>query len=97
MAGVDARRAAAASVDVAGVERAFHRRRASGGRSSGAAEIASAGATGTGVRKDPPAPAVVRPCAAWGSIVTLARRPPVLRSLWRVPPTWAYCVESGPK
>jgi hypothetical protein len=30
-------------------------------------------------------------CTAWGSVATLARRPPVLRSLWRVPPTWAYC------
>jgi hypothetical protein len=76
---------------------AFHRRTASGGLSSAAADIASAGATGTRVSKDPPAPAIVPSYAAWGSVGTLVRRPPLLRSLARVPPTWAYCVESGPK
>ena len=76
---------------------AFHRRTASDGRSTAAADIASAGAPGAGDWKDPPAPAFVPPYAAWGSVGTLARRPPDLRSLARVPPTWAYCVESGPK
>jgi hypothetical protein len=74
----------------------FHRRTASGGRCSAVADIAAAGAAGAGDREDWPAPAVVTPYAAWGSVATLARRPSLLRSLWRVPPTWAYCVESGP-
>ena len=69
----------------------FHRRTASGGRSSAAADIASAGTAATGVWKDPPAPAVVPPYAASGSVAALARRPPDFRSLARVPPTWAYC------
>ena len=76
---------------------AFHRRTASGGRFSAAADIASVGTTGAGDWKDPLAPAVVPSYAAWGSVAALARRPPLLRSLARVPPTWAYCVESGPK
>ena len=40
---------------------AFHRRMASGGRSSAVADIAPAGATGTREWRDPPAPAVVPP------------------------------------
>jgi hypothetical protein len=76
---------------------AFHRGPAPGGRSSAAADIASARAGATWDRKDPAAPAAVPPYAASGTVATLARRPPLLRSLWRVPPTWAYCVESGPK
>ena len=76
---------------------AFHRHTASGGRSSAAADIASAGATDAGDWEDQPAPAIVPPYATSGTVATLARRPPLLRSLARVPPTWAYCVESGPK
>ena len=76
---------------------AFHRRAASGGPSSAAADIAPAGATGARDRKDPAAVAIVPPYAAWGSVRTLPGGPPLLRSLARVPPTWAYCVESGPK
>ena len=76
---------------------ALRRRAASSGPSSAAADIASAGATGAWDWKDRPAPAIVPSYAASGSGAALARRPPLLRSLARVPPTWAYCVESGPK
>lgn len=62
-----------------------------------AADMAPEGATGTADRKDPPAPSIVPPYAALGSVAFLLLRPPLLRSLWRVPPTWAYWVESGPK
>jgi len=57
---------------------AFHRRTASGGRSSAAADIASAGAAGAWDRKDPLAPAIVLPYAASGSAAILARRAPAL-------------------
>ena len=67
---------------------------ASGGRSAAAADIASAGPTDTRVWKDPP---VVRPHAAMGQRRDLGAPAPVLWSLWRVPPIWAYCVVSGPK
>jgi hypothetical protein len=75
----------------------FHRGTASGGRSSAVADIAPAGATDASDRKDPGASAIDPPYAASGSVAALARRPPDFRSLARVPPTWAYCVESGPK